>query len=72
MAVVAIVLQANVILRRAFYETFLHMHIALIIVLIVGLWKHLDGLPQQNLLLYMILLWALEVCLVPVFILTIY
>ncbi|KAL9603252.1 MAG: hypothetical protein Q9219_001273 [cf. Caloplaca sp. 3 TL-2023] len=57
---VAIVLQANAILRHAFYETFLHLHIALVILSTIFLWKHLENTHPQKYLLAMILLWAIE------------
>ncbi|KAL9004263.1 MAG: hypothetical protein Q9188_002927 [Gyalolechia gomerana] len=59
-ASVAIVLLASAALRHAFYETFLHLHIALVILLLVFLWKHLENTYPQNYLLAMILLWAIE------------
>ena len=62
-AVVAIVLQSSSILRHAFYETFLHLHIALIILAIVGIWNHLDGLPAKGYLKAVIVIWAAEVSL---------
>lgn len=60
-AMVAILLQASSILRHAFYETFLHLHIALAILSIVGIWIHLDGLPAKGYLKAVIVLWAAEV-----------
>lgn len=60
-AMVAILLQASSILRHAFYETFLHLHIALAILSIVGIWIHLDGLPQKGYVKAVIVLWAAEV-----------
>jgi hypothetical protein len=48
-------------IRHAFYETFLHLHIAMAIVSMVGLWIHLDGLPAQIYLLVAIIFWGLEV-----------
>ncbi|CAL8576368.1 hypothetical protein XPA_002254 [Xanthoria parietina] len=59
-ASVAIVVLASSALRHAFYETFLHLHIALIIFSLIFLWKHLEGTVPQKYLLIMILLWAAE------------
>lgn len=59
MAVIAI--QASSALRHAFYEIFLHLHVALAILAIVALWYHLDGLPAQKYLLAVIVVWAFEV-----------
>lgn len=57
----AIILQASSPLRHAFYETFLHLHIALVIVILVVTWMHLDGLPQRRWLAASIICWAIEV-----------
>ncbi|KAL8938476.1 MAG: hypothetical protein Q9216_003866 [Gyalolechia sp. 2 TL-2023] len=59
-ASVAIVLLASAALRHAFYETFLHLHIGLVILLLVFLWKHLENTYPQKYLLAVILLWAIE------------
>ncbi|KAL8928127.1 MAG: hypothetical protein Q9172_001037 [Xanthocarpia lactea] len=59
-AFVAIILTASAALRHAFYETFLHLHITLVILSLVFLWKHLDNTLPQKYLLVMILLWAAE------------
>ncbi len=58
-----IILQTSSALRHAFYETFLHVHIALVIVILVVIWMHLDGLPQRRWLGASIIAWAIEVCL---------
>ena len=58
---VLIVFQANSILRQAFYEVFLHLHIALVILCLVVLRKHLHGLPEQKYLTVVIATWAFEV-----------
>ncbi|MCJ1307027.1 hypothetical protein MMC25_000673 [Agyrium rufum] len=42
-ATVAILIQASSVIRHAFYETFLHLHIALAILTIVGLWYHIPA-----------------------------
>lgn len=60
---VVIVFQANSILRRAFYEVFLHVHIALVILCIVTLRKHLRGFAEQKYLTAVIAIWAFEVSL---------
>lgn len=49
-------------IRHAFYETFLHLHIAMVVVGFALLWIHLKGLVAQAYLLAAIILWALEVC----------
>lgn len=57
----AIILQSISALRHAFYETFLHVHRALVIVIMVVTWMHLDGLPQRRWLAASITAWAIEV-----------
>ncbi|KAF4762736.1 hypothetical protein N7455_002221 [Penicillium solitum] len=47
-------------IRHAFYETFLHLHIAIAAVSMGFLWVHLNNLPAQTYLLASIILWALE------------
>ncbi|KAL2000119.1 hypothetical protein VTN02DRAFT_3534 [Thermoascus thermophilus] len=59
-AFVVLTLHSFSALRHAFYETFLHLHIALAIVASGFLWVHLDGYPQQTYLLIAIVFWAFE------------
>ncbi|KAA8646198.1 ferric reductase family protein [Aspergillus tanneri] len=47
-------------IRHAFYETFLHLHLVMVILVMAFLWVHLDGLDAQKYLLGSIILWALE------------
>ena len=47
--------------RAAFYETFLHIHIALVSLALAALWIHLDGLLQQVYLKVVIAVWVVEV-----------
>lgn len=47
-------------LRHAFYEVFLHLHIAMVMVACGFLWVHLNHYPQQNYLLASIIIWAFE------------
>ncbi|KAM5473595.1 hypothetical protein MauCBS54593_002392 [Microsporum audouinii] len=58
--VVVISIHSVSVLRHAFYETFLHFHIALVVVFLVFMWLHLLGYPQLKYLLGAILLWAVE------------
>ncbi|KAI9770133.1 MAG: hypothetical protein M1840_003583 [Geoglossum simile] len=48
-------------IRHAFYETFLHLHIALVILFVVGVWIHIKGYPFLLLLKLPIIAWALDV-----------
>jgi ferredoxin-NADP reductase len=59
---VVISIQASSILRHAFYETFKYLHIALAILVIIGIWYHLRlaDLPQITLLYGVIGIWAFE------------
>lgn len=56
----AILLQSPSIVRHAFYETFLHLHIALVIVSVVTVWIHLNGRPAQVLVLGALICWIFE------------
>ncbi|KAL4897001.1 putative ferric-chelate reductase [Aspergillus ambiguus] len=47
-------------IRHAFYETFLHLHIAMVVLAFGGLWIHLEGRSAHGYLLAAIILWALE------------
>jgi hypothetical protein len=55
------VLLSSSIFRRAFYETILHMHIALAMLAIVALWYHLAGFQPRRYLIVVITAWASEV-----------
>ena len=57
---IALVTLAYSPIRHAFYETFLHLHIAMAIVCFAFLWIHLHGLPQQIYLLATIVCWGVE------------
>ncbi|KAF9252903.1 hypothetical protein DTO006G1_2140 [Penicillium roqueforti] len=46
--------------RHAFYELFLHLHIALAVFSFVALWYHLQNLLQQRVLLCTLILWGLD------------
>ncbi|KAK4552507.1 hypothetical protein LTR86_010351 [Recurvomyces mirabilis] len=59
-AFVAVLLQSPSVVRHAFYETFLHVHILLAITATVAVWIHLNMLPQQALLQGAIICWAIE------------
>ncbi|KAJ5892111.1 Riboflavin synthase-like beta-barrel [Penicillium subrubescens] len=55
-----IVLQSSSPVRHAFYELFLHLHIALAVMSFVALWYHLKNLLQQRVLLGTLILWGLD------------
>lgn len=55
-----LLLQSPSIVRHAFYEIFLHVHIALAITAVVAVWMHLDGIPAQALLLGALVCWIFE------------
>ena len=57
-AFVVILFQSSSAIRHAFYEVFHVLHVALVILGLIFLWMHLDGLPQQVLLLVAILVWG--------------
>lgn len=56
-----IILQAWTALRHAFYETFLHIHIALVSVVLAASWVHLDGFPQLIYIKAVVSIWVIEV-----------
>ncbi|KAL2350895.1 ferric reductase like transmembrane component-domain-containing protein [Cryomyces antarcticus] len=47
-------------IRHAFYEAFLHVHIALATLAVIAVWVHLKTLPQQSILLAVIVFWIVE------------
>jgi NAD(P)H-flavin reductase len=55
-------IQASSPIRHAAYETFKYLHIALIIVVIIGIWYHLklSNLPQLTLLYGAISIWLVD------------
>lgn len=55
-----LLLQSPSVLRHAFYEVFLHVHIALALTAVVAVWMHLDGIPAQVLLLGALICWIFE------------
>jgi predicted ferric reductase len=59
---VAISIQASSIVRHAFYETFKYLHIALVILVIIAIYYHLQlaNLPQVTLLYGAIGIWVAE------------
>lgn len=59
-AFTALMLHSPSPIRHAFYETFVHFHLAIAAVSFGFLWVHLDGLTAQVYLLATIILWALE------------
>ena len=58
LAVVLISIQSLSALRHAFYESFVHLHILLVIVTLAFLWLHLEGFPQLYYLFAAISAWA--------------
>lgn len=59
-AFATILLQSPSIVRHAFYETFLHVHIVLAFVSVVVVWMHLDGDKQQDLVIAALMIWIAE------------
>jgi predicted ferric reductase len=59
-ACVALLLHSPSPIRHAFYEVFIHLHIAIAAVFMGFLWVHLNGMAAQTYLLAAIILWALE------------
>ena len=59
-ALVTIILQTSTIFRKSFYETFLHLHIALTITALAATWIHLNQNPQRVYLKVVFGLWVGE------------
>ncbi|KZF22225.1 ferric-chelate reductase [Xylona heveae TC161] len=60
-ALVVIFLQSPSAVRHAFYEVFLHLHIALAIVVIIAVWAHLHRCPRERqVLVGVIAAWGFE------------
>ncbi|EXJ70315.1 uncharacterized protein A1O5_06383 [Cladophialophora psammophila CBS 110553] len=57
-SLVLILLSSPKIIRNLAYEFFLHLHIALVVLVLVFLWRHLESLPQRGLLLGAAITWA--------------
>lgn len=60
MAIITIIITTFTSFRHAFYETFLHIHIALVSLTLAALWIHLDGRSQKPYLEAVIAIWAVE------------
>jgi hypothetical protein len=57
-----IFLQSPSPVRHAFYETFLHLHQALVAVVVWGIYVHMDGYSRQRMVVKgIIAIWVLEV-----------
>jgi hypothetical protein len=55
-------LQTPAPVRHKFYEIFLHLHQALVAVLLWGLWTHMDGYnTRRKILIGVMCIWAAEV-----------
>ncbi|KAF2712970.1 hypothetical protein K504DRAFT_368830 [Pleomassaria siparia CBS 279.74] len=59
-AFVFLLIQSPGPIRHAFYDTFLHFHIAGAALAVAGVWVHLKGRPQQLMLYAVVGLWAGE------------
>ncbi|KAF6222704.1 hypothetical protein HO133_000751 [Letharia lupina] len=59
-SICTIILTSWTAFRHAFYETFLHIHIALVSLVMAALWIHLGGLQQMTYLKAVISTWVIE------------
>ena len=59
-AMCVILVQSLSIVRHAFYETFLHLHQALAVAIIIGVWFHctLGKLPQIPFMIFIMVCWS--------------
>ena len=48
------------VIRHAFYETFLGIHIFLAIAAVVGVWMHCHGMREQGYVMAAVVLWIIE------------
>jgi predicted ferric reductase len=62
LAMVIIMIQSASVIRHAFYETFLHLHQCLVIIILVGLFLHCqkEKLPQRTTIYLLISFWTTE------------
>jgi hypothetical protein len=58
LTLLVILIQTSSAIRHAFYEIFIHLHAALIILALVFLWFHLTGFSQRNYLLAAVIAWG--------------
>lgn len=61
-SMVAILFQSISVIRHAFYESFLHLHQLLVVIILSGILLHCEKemLPQKPFIYVLISLWALE------------
>ncbi|KAG9231194.1 ferric reductase like transmembrane component-domain-containing protein [Amylocarpus encephaloides] len=61
-AMVLIVIQSVSVVRHAFYETFLHLHQFLVVIVLIGIITHCqkDSLPQRSVMYVLLSIWFLE------------
>ena len=62
-AVFALLIHSPSPIRHAFYETFLQLHVAMAIAMIITIWIHLKDLWAQRILIVVAGLWFLDVSL---------
>ncbi|KAK6431979.1 hypothetical protein LTR95_011853 [Oleoguttula sp. CCFEE 5521] len=59
-AFIGLLLSSPSIFRHAFYETFLHVHIVLAVVAIVGTWMHIEDEKSKVFLVAAVSFWIIE------------
>ncbi|KAK3176081.1 hypothetical protein OEA41_007403 [Lepraria neglecta] len=59
-AMAAILVLSPAAFRTAFYETYLHVHIALVALVLAAWWIHIDGMQQMPYLQAVIAIWVAE------------
>ncbi|KAG8629770.1 hypothetical protein KVT40_001389 [Elsinoe batatas] len=59
-AFIFLMMHSPSVVRHAYYEVFLHAHIAVAVTALVVLWMHVDGIPVQLLILTCVIIWAYE------------
>ncbi|KAJ5094853.1 hypothetical protein N7456_010714 [Penicillium angulare] len=59
-SITALLIHSPSPIRHAFYETFVHLHFALVAVFMAFLWVHLKGFVAKNYLIVALVFWVLE------------
>ncbi|KAK4999383.1 hypothetical protein LTR66_001580 [Elasticomyces elasticus] len=59
-AFIMLLLHSPSVVRHAYYEVFLHVHVVLAATAVAAVWIHLKTLPQQGILSGVVALWLVE------------
>jgi predicted ferric reductase len=59
-AFILLMLLSPSVVRHAFYETFLGIHILLAVAAVVGVWMHCEGMREQGFVMAAVVIWIIE------------